>query len=95
MIFKVGTKIKFVEEKQKYTVRASNDRFVICTKPFNLEKTVLYTIIDLVKNIRGRENLIFGMGAETTEQCEEMLKRLTDGETEVSRRSSILLRIEQ
>ena len=90
----VGDKIKFRSEKQRYTVQACDDRFVICTKPFNPKKTVLYTVIDLSRNIRGTENLIFGMGAETKELCEEMLIRLQSGETEVSHRNRIDLDIE-
>lgn len=34
------------------------------------------------------------MGAETKEQCEEMLERLTQGETEVSHRNRVPLDIE-
>jgi hypothetical protein len=96
-MFKVGNKIKFKEEKHLYTVRACNDLFVICTKPFNIKHTVLYTIIDVKKNIRGTENLIFGLGAETDEECGEMLDRLTNGDenglkTEISHRNCIPLR---
>ena len=87
----VGTKIKFKGEKQKYTVQASNGVYAVCTKPFNAKKTVLYTIISHLENVRGTENLIFGMGAETKEQCEEMLERLTQGETEVSHRNRVPL----
>ncbi|WP_148289423.1 hypothetical protein [Fibrella aestuarina] len=29
------------------------DRFLICTKPFNPRRTVLYTIVDLKKGIHG------------------------------------------
>lgn len=86
-----GTKVKFAEEKQSYTVRASNIAFAICIKPFNAKKTVLYTIIDWFNNVRGAENLIFGEGAETDKECEEMLERLTQGETEVSSRNQIPL----
>ena len=82
----VGDKIKFKSEKQRYTVQACNDRFVVCTKPFNPKKTVLYTVIDFERNVRGRENLVFGMGAETRKQCEEMLERLASGDSEVSYR---------
>lgn len=94
--YKVGTKIKFREEKLRYTVQAANERYAVCTKPFNAKRTVLYTIIDVNENVRGTENLIFGMGAETRKQCEEMLARLTDPEspTEVSHRNRITLRIE-
>lgn len=91
---KVDDKIKFRCEKQRYTVQACNDRFAVCTKPFNCRKTVLYSVIDFERQIRGTENLVFGMGAETREQCEEMLARLTAGESEVSHRNRINLDIE-
>lgn len=89
----VGAKIWFRGEKQGYTVRASNVAFCILTKPFNAQKTVLYTIIDWESGIRGAENLVFGFGAETDEQCNEMLQRLTDGESEVSSRNYVDLDI--
>lgn len=56
----VGDKVKFDAEKQRYTVQARDDRFVILTKPFNARQTYLYTIADLEKGIRGACNLIFG-----------------------------------
>ena len=55
---KKGDKIKFKEEIQRYTVKAISSKFAICTKPFNARKTVLYTVIDFAKNIRGTENLM-------------------------------------
>lgn len=82
----VGDKIKFLSEKQKYTVQASNRFYSVCTKPFNAKKTVIYTVVDWYNQIRGTENLIFGMGAETKEQCEEMLERLTNAESDISSR---------
>lgn len=90
-----GSKIKFKEEKQRYTIISSNVAFAVCTKPMNAQKTKLYTVIDWNKQIRGTENLIFGMGAETKEQCDEMLERLTQGETEVSHRHQVPLNIEK
>lgn len=62
----------------------TSHRFTICTKPLNVHHTVLYTIIDWVEERRGPVNLIFGLPAETTEQCLEMLVMLCDGEIEVS-----------
>ena len=94
-IYKVGDKIKFKSEKQQYTVQACNEKFAVCTKPFNLMKTVLYSVIDFDRNIRGTENLIFGMGAETREQCEQMLVRLTTNETQVSSRNCMELDIDE
>ncbi len=89
----VGDKIRFAEERLAYTVRAANDRFAVCTKPFNPKHTVLYTVVDLKQEIRGTENLVFGMGAETDEQCREMLERISSGETGISHRNRINLRI--
>lgn len=88
-----GQKIWFSSEKRPYRVQACNDRFAICTKPFNLLKTVIYTIIDLKEGIRGTENLIFCMGFETKKQCEEALERLKSGESEVSWRNRVDLNI--
>ena len=89
----VGTKIWFESERQGYTVRASNTAFAILTKPFNISKTVLYTIIDWELGIRGPSNLIFNIGAETDEQCLELLDMLTSGEIEVSSRRCVELNI--
>lgn len=90
----VGAKIKFFGEKQQYTVMASNRFFSVCTKPFNLKKTVIYTIVDWHNQIKGTENLIFGRGAETKEECEEMLDRLTNAESDISHRNNVTLNIE-
>lgn len=93
MKISVGSKIRFPEEKQAYTVQASGPRYAVCTKPFNPKRTVLYTVLDFKENVRGTENLVFGMGAETRGLCEEMLARLESGETEVSHRNRIPLSI--
>lgn len=104
--YKVGDKISFRGEKQRFTIQAKDNRFLICTKPLNMirrlgggkyehTKTVIYTIVDFKQNRRGPENLIFGFGAETKEECEEMLKRLNDKDdpTEVSYRYDVPLDI--
>lgn len=89
----VGAKVWFDNEKCPYTVRASNVAFCVCTKPFAAQKTVLYTIIDWERGVRGPEDLIFGLGAETPRQCREMLGRLTTGESEISYRNNREIRI--
>ena len=98
----VGTVIKFGEEKQSYRVRARGNRYLVCTKPFNPKRTVLYTIIDLQENIRGTENLVFSMGVETDEQCKKMVERLECDpndlnkiKTDISYRNYIPLNIER
>lgn len=91
--FEVGDKVRFSNERQAYTVQAANEHFAICTKPFNPLKTVLYTIVDFKKQIRGTENLVFCFGFEAREQCKRALARLTDGETKLSHRNWIPLRV--
>lgn len=95
MIFEVGDKVKFRRDRRSFTVRACNERFAVCTKPFNLRNTTLYTVVDFEQNIRGRENLIFPMGAETDEQCCDMLSRLVQGVSAVSHRNFVELDIER
>lgn len=94
-LVEVGSKIWFEEEKQSYTVRASNRFYSVCTKPFNARKTVLYTVIDWHNKVRGTENLIFGFGAETDEQCKDMLERLTLGDSDISHRNWTHLKIKK
>ena len=96
---KVGDFITFAEEKRRYTIMARGERYLVCNKPFAALHTVLYTVVDLEEQVRGTENLIFGCGAETKEQCEEMLARLEGRDsdlgftTEVSHRNRVPLRV--
>ncbi len=92
-VVSVGTKIWFASERHGYTVRASNTAFAILTKPFNAQRTVLYTIIDWELGIRGPSSLIWDTGAETDEQCLELLDMLTNGDIEVSPRRCVKLDI--
>lgn len=90
----VWSKIWFKWEKRPYTVQASNIHFCICTKPFSAKKTVLYTIIDWVREIRWWDNLIFWMyWYETKEDCEKNLTLLMDWDMEVSHRRNAKIRI--
>jgi hypothetical protein len=75
-------------------VRARSARYIVCTKPFNLKRTVLYTIVDLANRLRGTENLVFGFGQETDEQCLDTLKRLEAGESEISQRNFVRLNVD-
>lgn len=94
MKVKVGDKIHFPNEKKPYRVRARDERYIICTKPYNPKHTVLYTIIDLQNKWRGPDNMIFCSGYESDEDCAERLSELQSGEIEVSRRRGIALDIE-
>lgn len=88
MVLTTGTKVRMDGEKQRYTVRASDDRFVIMTKPFNARKTYLYTIADLKRGVRGPCNLIFGSiyDFDTHEGAGKNLEMLQSGEMEVTYR---------
>lgn len=91
---KVGDKIHFYGEKQGYVVKARNDRFAICTKPFNLKKTVFYTIIDFEKWIRSTNDYVFKpYDYKDIKDIEESLLDLEKGEYELSRRNQVDLHI--
>ena len=90
----VGDKVYIPSEKKPYTVKARDDRYIICTKPFNLQNTVFYFIIDLVEKWRAPDNMVFCFGYETDEDCLERLKDLQEGTIELSRRRGIPLDIE-
>jgi hypothetical protein len=92
-----GWRVRFAEERNAYTVQARNERYLVCTKPFPLLRTVLYTVVDLQEQVRGTEGVVFGFGAETQVDCEQMLQRLEgkdrDFNTEVSYRNRVPLHV--
>jgi hypothetical protein len=91
---KKGDKIYFKYEKRPYTVKSCDKKWVICTKPFNLQKTVFYTILNLEENIRGTNNLIWNIyDYKIQEDIDECLKDLQSGETEITRRNRVHLDI--
>ena len=72
----VGSKIKMDGEKQRYTVQGIRNRFVLATKPFNAERTYLYTLIDTEEKVRGPLNAIFGLPCDVN--CPEGATELFD-----------------
>lgn len=88
---KVGDKVYIPGEKRPYRVQARDDRYVICTKPFNPKHTVMYFIADLRREVRGPDDMVFCLGYETKAQCEERLLMLKDGTTRVSSRRCVKL----
>jgi hypothetical protein len=94
---KVGNMIKFAGEKQKYTIKAKDNRYLICTKPFNPKKTVLYTIIDLERFVRGTNDRVFNPYdysiQEDIDQCLVDLQLNKNG-IEVSWRNCVGLDVE-
>ena len=88
---KRGDPVFVPNEVRPYRVKCRDERFIICTKPFNPKKTVMYFIVDLERHVRGTDNMIFCSGYETQEQCEERLKELQEGRIEVSYRNYVPL----
>lgn len=84
-------KVKLSEERQRYTIMAHDDRFFIMTKPFNAQRTYLYTIADLKRGVRGPCDLIFGLPCDvnTLEGAAEALDKIQAGEMEVSSRRCV------
>lgn len=83
----LGARVYVPDERRGYVVRARNDRFAVCTKPHF--STVLYFILDAAEGWRAPEGVVFGLGAESKDDCEEMLERVTLAETELSRRHGV------
>lgn len=94
--FTVGSKIYFSSEKRPYTVKAFDGRYAICTKPFNLKNTVIYTIVDLLKNVRGPNNLVFNLyDYKKDKDIERCLTHLQREQLIISDRNKIELDIEK
>ena len=91
----LGDRVYTNYEVRPYIVRACDERYVICTKPFNLRHTVMYFIIDLQEEIRGPDNMVFCNGYETDEQCKARLKELQDGKIEISYRNRVPIHLVQ
>jgi hypothetical protein len=83
---KIGDKIKIPNQRNRFTIRAFDKRFIIMTKPFNARKTYLYSIIDLQELLRGPDNLIFGNYNCYEKEADKCLKQLQNGEIEISHR---------
>lgn len=90
----IGDRIFTPTEKNPYTVKVRDDRYIICTKPFNLKRTVLYFIIDLKERWRAPDDRLFCSGYETDEDCKERLRELQEGRIRLSIRRGISLDVD-
>jgi hypothetical protein len=90
-LLKVGDKVYIQQEKKPYKVICRDDRYIICTKPMNLKKTVLYFIIDIKEKWMAPDNMLFCSGYETKEDCKERLKELQNGTIALSFKRGIKL----
>lgn len=95
--FKPGMKIWFTGEVKSYTIRSCNERYLVCTKPYNFKKnTVIYTMVDLWEGVRGRDGYVFSpYDYFSQEDCDNYLKDLTEGDVSISRRGQVNLEIKK
>ena len=94
MRVEVGDKVYIPNEKKPYRVRARDERYIICTKPYNPKHTVLYFIIDLGNKWRAPDNRVFCSGYESDEDCIERLHELQRGNLQLSSRRGVKLDID-
>lgn len=82
----VGDKVRFDNERMPFYVRAvsPDGRWAICTRPFPLRDTCLYTIVDFDEGVRGPDDMVFTYGYETGEAITENMRRLVTGSMKVS-----------
>ena len=84
-------KVKMCSEKQRYTVQAFDERFAVCTKPFNARKTYLYFVADMKTGLRGPSNWPYGFPfnepVNTPIGGQKLLTMFKSGEATHSRRS--------
>lgn len=93
--FNIGDKIYFKGEKKPYKIQACDANFIIATKPFNIQHTYLYVIVDLEQCIRGSDNRYCMFEYNNPKEAKRALKYLRIGELEVSRRNFVPLDIER
>jgi hypothetical protein len=93
MTLQPGNRVFFKNEKRPYKVMATDSRFAILTKPFNLKKTYLYTILDFKLGIRGSDNYRCKFDYQKESECLEAINELHSGKLEISRRNTVQLDI--
>lgn len=89
-----GDKVYIPGNKKPWTVRCRDDRYIICTQPYNPRHTVLYFIIDLQEQRRAPDDQVFCSGYITNDDCNERLRELQGGEISLSMRRGVSLDID-
>lgn len=74
-----GDRVKFADKRNLWDVAATTEHYTAFTaqEPFEPTGTLMYTVIDWDKGIRGPCNLVgqgWGDGSYSPEQCAEMLE---------------------
>ena len=84
--FNINDKIKLPDNNRLYTIRARDERFLICTRPIVYGKETEYFIIDLKEKWYGPDNLIFSPEYKTELDCLSRLKDLQENKMSVSKK---------
>lgn len=93
---KPGDRVYFATDVRPFRVQVAGDRYVIATKPFNVQRTVLYTILDIEEQRRGPDDRVFSNHDYCTqEDCASALTELEAGDMDVSWRRGIRLEVER
>ena len=93
--YSIGDKIKFKNEKRPYKITACNNRYILAVKPFNLQHTYLYVLVDIKEMVRGADNFKCYGDYSNLKEAAEILKLCDKGEIEVSYRNFRRLDIEK
>lgn len=90
-----GQKVWFDNIKKPFKVREANDKYAICTMPYNFKpNTVIYTIVDFERKERGLDNMVFGIHDYfSDDDCRQAFEELNIGELAVSYRRCVPLHI--
>lgn len=96
----VGTRVRLTPAPSTrwWTVQAVSDNFVACVRQaeFQTRGTLMYTVLDWRRGLRGPCNLIgrgWGDGSYSQQECAELLQAFESDEVEVSHRSNVPLEI--
>ena len=92
----VGERLKFVDDRRWWTVKAVTEHFAALTRQVSFQPTgtLCYTVVDWRNGIRGACNLVgqgWGNGTYTERECAAMLARFESGDLEVSHRNWVPL----
>lgn len=91
-----GSKIKWRNERKRYTCIDRSDNFIIVAKPFNLQKNYdgtpicQYSILDLTQMKCNRDNLVFGIyDYMNKDDCKQALLALENSLLDIEDRKEI------
>ena len=89
----VDDKVQFDNEKLYFTVKARNERFIICVRPYKAVGGTWYTIVDLQEHIRGHHDVFRSFDFLKIKDINKVLKMVSDPEIKHPIPDNVPLRI--